>query len=334
MTLRKPIATYCIFLGCLFLNTGCSNSTTVKESASKKSDMFENWNHRIQRFNDDVDEAILKPIAKEYLSVTSKEVETGVTNFFNNIDDIGVSVNDLLQFKLVQSGMDVSRFIVNTTAGVLGVMDVAQLIDLPKHNEDFGQTLGVWGIPAGDYLILPFFGPSTTRDTFGRLGDALLNPFNYTFLFGGGIAVSAATASLNAVDITNTRAMLMGTEKMVNEAATDRYSFIKNAYLQRREYLIHDGNVPADKDIDLLDEEDNLPNTSSIAPPSKQIPPVHLPIEKSQHSTTPFTAQPMPSNKNAVDMNTHAQPDKPQMPKAKPPIKNNYHHFLELSAPK
>jgi hypothetical protein len=92
--------------------------------------------------------------------------------------------------------------------------------------------------------------------------------------------------------------------------------------------------VPADKDIDLLDEEDNLPNTSSIAPPSKQIPPVHLPIEKSQHSTTPFTAQPMPSNKNAVDMNTHAQPDKPQMPKAKPPIKNNYHHFLELSAPR
>lgn len=262
---------------------------TVKETSAQKDDAFEGFNRSVHNFNESVDKAILKPLAKGYMSIAPEAVEKGVTNFFSNIEDIGVTVNDLLQFKITQSGMDASRFIVNTTAGGLGVVDVASMIDLPKHNEDFGQTLGFWGVPSGDFLMLPFVGPSSPRDMVGILGDALLNPFNYTFLFGGGLALSAGTAGLSALDVTNTRANLMGTEKMLNEAAgNDRYNFIKNAYQQRREYLIHDGNVESNDDIDLLDEEDLFqapkPSTPKLQPFSQiktdTLPPV---INKSRH---------------------------------------------------
>lgn len=297
MILRKIFTTTCVLF-----SVGCS-TTPVKEISSPKTDTFESLNRSIHSFNESLDSAILKPVAKGYMSIAPEFVEKGVTNFFNNIDDIGVTVNDLLQFKITQGGMDASRFIVNTTAGGLGLVDVANMIDLPKHNEDFGQTLGFWGVPAGDFLMLPFLGPSSPRDMAGMLGDALFNPFNYTFLFGGGIALSAGTAGLNALDVTNTRANLMGTEKMVNEAATDRYSFIKNAYQQRREYLIHDGNVPAEDDIDLMDEEDSLPTSKKlpIAPPSTS----KLLPKSSQLKTDGL-----------------------------PPVINNSRRFLELSAPK
>lgn len=295
MTLRKIFTiTYVLF------SVACSTTPVKKETTPpKNSDSFEDWNRGVLEFNEDLDAAILKPMAKGYMSITSDSVEKGVTNFFSNIDDIGVTVNDLLQFKMTQSGMDASRFIVNTTAGALGVFDVAEMIDLPKHNEDFGQTLGFWGVPAGDYLMLPFVGASSSRDAIGMLGDALLNPFNYTFLFGGGIAITAATTGVSTLDVTNTRANLMGTEKMVNEAATDRYSFIKNAYQQRREYLVHDGNVPAEDDIDLFDEEES---TTTPAP------------KNSFKPTSPISS-----------LNSSS---------GLPPVINNSRHFLELSAPK
>lgn len=281
MTLRKLFTTSCVIF-----SVACS-TTTVKETSAQKEDAFEGFNRSVHNFNESVDKTILKPLAKGYMSIAPEAVEKGVTNFFSNIEDIGVTVNDLLQFKITQSGMDASRFIVNTTAGGLGVVDVASMIDLPKHNEDFGQTLGFWGVPSGDFLMLPFVGPSSPRDMVGMLGDALLNPFNYTFLFGGGLALSAGTAGLSALDVTNTRANLMGTEKMINEAAgSDRYGFIKNAYEQRREYLIHDGNVDSGDDIDLLDEEESefKPTVSNLQSPSQiktdTLPPV---INKSRH---------------------------------------------------
>lgn len=286
MTLRKLFITSFVFF-----NVACSTTPV------KKEDAFEGFNRSVHDFNESVDKAILKPLAKGYMSVAPEAVEKGVTNFFSNVEDIGVTVNDLLQFKITQSGMDVSRFIVNTTAGGLGVVDVASMIDLPKHNEDFGQTLGFWGIPSGDFLMLPFVGPSSPRDMVGMLGDAMLNPFNYTFLFGGGVALSAGTAGLSALDVTNTRANLMGTEKMLNEAAgSDRYNFIKNAYEQRREYLIHDGNVDSSDDIDLLDEEDTS-----------------VPLSK----PTPSNLSSSQNTKNSL-----------------PPVINKSRHFLELSAPK
>lgn len=293
MTLRKIFTTTC-----LLFSVGCS-TTAIKESEPQKTaDKFEGFNRSVHSFNETLDANILKPLAKGYMWATPDVVEKGVTNFFSNINDIGVTVNDLLQFKMAQSGMDASRFIVNTTAGGLGVVDVASMIDLPKHNEDFGQTLGFWGVPAGDFLMLPFVGPSSPREVGGMLGDALLNPFSYTFLFGGGVAVTAATTGAKALDVTNTRATLMGTEKMINEAAGgDRYNFIKNAYQQRREYLVHDGNVPTKDDIDLLDEEESLEPTSK----------------------TPAASKLQPSSSPTDGL---------------PPVINNSRRFLELSAPK
>lgn len=300
MTLRKIFTTTCVLF-----SVACSTTPVKETSSSQKTDSFESWNRSIHSFNESMDSAILKPMAKGYMWAAPEFVEKGVTNFFNNIDDIGVTVNDLLQFKMAQSGMDASRFIVNTTAGGLGFVDVAEMIDLPKHNEDFGQTLGFWGIPAGDFLMLPFVGPSSPRDMVGMLGDALLNPFNYTFLFGGGIAVTAATTGASALDVTNTRANLMGTEKMINEAAgSDRYSFIKHAYEQRREYLVHDGNVPSDDDVDLLDEEESESPAPKTPPASKILPAPNL-RPSSQLKTGEL-----------------------------PPVINNSRHFLELSAPK
>ncbi|GDX84152.1 hypothetical protein LBMAG43_01940 [Methylococcaceae bacterium] len=293
MTLWKIFTTSFVFL-----SVAACSAKQVKETPAPKKDAFESFNRGMYSFNENLDKAILKPIAKGYMWATPDIVEKGVTNFFSNINDIGVTVNDLLQFKMTQSGMDASRFIVNTTAGGLGVVDVAQMVDLPKHNEDFGQTLGFWGVPAGNFLMLPFAGPSSPREMVGMLGDAMLNPFSYTFLFGGGVAVTAVSRGVNALDVTNTRATLMGTEKMINEAASDKYNFIKNAYQQRREYLLHDGNISNQDDIDLLDEDSNY-SAPALKKPS---------IQNIQ----------LFSPKNT----------------GLPPVINNSRRFLELSAPK
>jgi phospholipid-binding lipoprotein MlaA len=262
-------------------------------TGSDSNDIWQGWNRGTQSFNDDVDKAILKPLAKGYVAVTPTPVDEGVTNFFSNINDIGVTINDILQLKLLQSGMDLSRFVINTTAGVAGIFDVAKLVDLPKHNEDFGQTLGFWGVPAGPYLVLPFIGPSSPRDTVGLIGDALLNPLTYVSIFGG-VAGSAATGGANVLDVTDTRAGLMSTEKVVNEGAVNRYDFIKNAYQQHREYLVHDGNPPSN-DIDL--EDDDSSSSNKTAPSS---------------------------NSTATKTNSNT---------GSAPVINNSKHFLELSAP-
>ncbi len=229
---------------------GCASTATT---VSDQNDPWTGWNRGTQTFNDNLDKAILKPMAKGYQWITPEFVDEGITNFFSNINDIGVTFNDLLQFKLTQSGMDASRFLINTTAGVAGFIDVAKMIDLPKHREDFGQTLGFWGVPSGNYLVLPFFGPSSPRDTVGLVGDALFNPLTYVSVIGGA-AVNAATAGSRVLDVTDRRANLMTTEKIVDEGAVDRYDFIKNSYEQNRDYLIHDGNPPEENDPDLIDE--------------------------------------------------------------------------------
>jgi len=231
---------------------GCA--TTAKDP----QDPFENWNRDMQTFNDKLDDYVMKPVAKGYRWIMPSFADRGVTNFFSNINDIGVTLNDLFQFKISQTGMDGSRFIVNTTAGVGGLIDVAEMIDLPKHNEDFDQTMGVWGVPAGPYLVLPFFGPSSPRGVGGLIGDAAMNPISYLdsgFITGG-------LFSLNAVDL---RADNLSTERIATEAAVDRYAFFKSAYFQQREYLIHDGNMPEGEGADLLENEDDL-NKENPAP--------------------------------------------------------------------
>lgn len=232
-----------------------SACATTSNDSGHQDDPWQGWNKGTQSFNDSFDKNILKPVAKGYLNVTNNAVDEGVTNFFSNVNDVGVSINDILQFKLLQGGMDFSRFIINTTAGVGGIFDWASKVDLPKHDEDFGQTLGFWGIPSGPYLVLPFVGPSSPRDTVGLIGDALMDPITYVSIFGGFVG-SATSVGTSALDVTDHRAGVMTTEKVVDEATGgDRYEFLKSSYLQHREYQIYDGNPP--------DEEDPLDSDES-----------------------------------------------------------------------
>lgn len=185
----------------------------------------------------------MKPVAQGYQYVTPSFVDQGVTNFFSNVDDIGIVANNLLQFKLLQSGQDMGRLLVNTTLGLGGFVDVASKLDLPKHNEDLDQTLGAWGVPSGPYLVLPFLGPSTPRGVVGVAGDTAVNPINWinptTIPYGAGAA--------RTIDM---RADFLSATKIMDEASVDRYEFIRNAYFQQRNYLIHDGNPPLDEELE------------------------------------------------------------------------------------
>lgn len=231
-----------VAVGMMALFSGCA---TVKTPDAK--DPWESWNRSMQSFNDNLDDYLMKPVAKGYQWITPDFVDQGVSNFFSNIDDIGVVTNDFLQGKFLQSTQDSARFLVNTTAGVGGLVDVSSMIDLPKHNEDFDQTLGVWGVPTGPYLVLPFFGPSSPRGVAGLVGDAAMNPFTYVGFYLNpewlGAAVSVGAGALKVIDA---RANLLGMEKVASEAALDRYQFFRDAYLSNRNYLVNDGNVPED----------------------------------------------------------------------------------------
>lgn len=284
---------------------GCA-STTPPEN--KQADSLEGWNRGTYAFNDTLDKAVIKPIAKGYRKVTPQPVNESITNFFSNINDIGVAVNDLLQLKLLQGGMDLSRFLVNTTVGVGGFFDVAKKINLPKHNEDFGQTLGFWGVPSGTYLVLPFFGPSSPRDTVGLVGDALLNPLTYVSVFGGA-AANAATTGSKMLEVTDTRSDILSSEKVLDEAAVDRYDFIKNAYMQQREYLVHDGEPP-ETDIDELSLEEADFNETSTTGTETGVSGTGIPVTQGGYELG--------------DQNPNKGPA---------PVINNSRHLLELSAP-
>lgn len=249
------------FAGVALLGVLSGCATTGTDSR----DPLEGWNRGVQKFNDNLDKYAMKPVAEGYQWLMPSFADQAVTNFFSNIDDIGVTINDLLQFKLAQSGQDGARFLVNTVAGVGGLIDVADMIELPKHNEDFDQTLGVWGVPTGPYLVLPLFGPSSPRGVGGLIGDAAMNPITYVGFgvypgidSGLGSAINGGLFALNAID---QRADNLGTEKIATEAAVDRYEFFKNSYLQQRKYLVYDGNVPEEEngfEIDKELEEQNL----------------------------------------------------------------------------
>lgn len=232
--------------------TGCASTGT-----SDARDPWEGWNRSVQGFNDGLDDYFMKPISRGYQWITPSFMDRGITNFFNNVDDIAVIANDLLQFKLAQGGMDTGRFLINTTAGLAGFVDVASAVDLNKHNEDLDQTLGAWGVPSGPYLVLPLIGPSTPRGAVGLAGDTVSNPINWispgAYAFG--------TGTLKTID---TRADLLSASKIADEASVDRYEFIRNAYFQDRNYKIHDGNPPLEDDME--QELDNLEKLNGSVP--------------------------------------------------------------------
>ena len=240
--------------GAAVLLSGCA-TTPVADS----QDPWEGWNRKVQTFNDRFDDYLMKPVARGYRWITPSFVDTGVSNFFGNIGEVRVLINNALQGKLLMAGMDGARFLVNSTAGLGGLFDVASEIDLPRHKEDFDQTLGYWGVEPGPYLVLPFLGPSSPRGVFGLLGDTAMNPISYTGLYFTSAwtsrAVSGGLGALNAADL---RADNLENEKIASEAALDRYAFFRAAYISQRHYLVHDGNVPPEEEFNLDDLDETL----------------------------------------------------------------------------
>jgi phospholipid-binding lipoprotein MlaA len=214
------------------LLTGCA---TMPVGKPDPRDPWEKFNRKSFAFNDALDRAIAKPVAKAYKKVTPRVVRTGVSNVLNNLDTITTVVNDVLQGKVRQAGHDSGRFLLNTTLGLGGLFDPASAAGLENNDEDFGQTLGKWGVKSGPYLMLPILGPSTVRDTFGRIPDQFTYPVNY-------LADADARYAIRAVSFLDLRAGLLDLDAQL-ERSYDHYAFVRNAWLQRREFVVTDGNV-------------------------------------------------------------------------------------------
>lgn len=226
----------------------CLFPTVAEEEVDP--DPWEGFNRKIFVFNETLDEYIARPLAQGYQYVTPEPVDQSVSAFFSNLDDVLVIINDLGQLKFGQAASDTARFLINTTVGFFGFFDVATHIGLEKHNEDFGQTLGYWGVGTGPYLMLPFLGPSTVRDT-GGLGLELASGVSYLDL-GNNFKEEVALYTVKNIDI---RADLIASEGLISG---DRYTFIRSFYLQRREFLVNDGVVEDEfeDDFDIFDDED------------------------------------------------------------------------------
>jgi phospholipid-binding lipoprotein MlaA len=212
----------------------------------RASDPFERFNRAMYAFNRDMDSIVLKPVAEVYDTVLPVEMNEAITNFFSNLDDLVVMVNNLLQLKGEEAASDLGRVLLNTIVGFFGFADVATPHGLEKHYEDFGQTLGYWGIGSGPYLVLPLFGPSSLRDGVGLLVDKSFDPrMTRVDEVSSRNALYSATL-LNIVDV---RADMLGAEQMLDTAAVDGYSFLRDAYLQRREAFVRDGRLPDEPKI-------------------------------------------------------------------------------------
>ena len=207
-------------------------------------DPFQNLNEKTHNLNQSLDESIATPIAKIYRKVTPDFVEVGVTNFTDNIEDVNIALNNLLQGKIKDGFSDIFRFTINSTIGVLGFFDVASSMGLQKHSEDFGQTLAVWGVSDGPYIVLPVLGPSTLRDTLARIPEAFMTPLLL-------IDHDRTGYELTAIDLLDKRARFLGLESIV---IGDEYLFYRDAYFQSREFDIKDGLI--EDDFDDFDFED------------------------------------------------------------------------------
>ena len=209
-------------------------------------DPLEGFNRKIHGFNMFFDRWLLKPAAKGYRWIAPQPVELGVSNFFTNLGEVSNTLNSALQWKWAEAGKSSGRFLLNSTLGLAGLFDVARPIGLEKTDgEDFGQTMAAWGIGSGPYLVLPFLGPSTLRDTAARPVDYFSNPLNY-------VEEDSVRLGFTAMDIIHSRAELLKTEEL---ASGDFYIFVRDAYLQRRNFLINDGVVEDDFGDD-FDAED------------------------------------------------------------------------------
>lgn len=210
--------------------TGCATT------ANNPKDPYEGFNRAMFSVNEGID-VVVKPVAQGYDTVTPRLVKAGIGNFFGNIADIWTALNNFLQGKGQQGVSDLGRVLVNTTFGIAGLFDVASEMGYEKHSEDFGQTLGVWGVGDGSYWVLPVLGPRTTRDTFGVAVDMYADPIP-------AIDDIPVRNTLMGIRLIDKRASLLPADKVVEQAAFDKYNYIRDAYLQNRRSVIHDGNPP------------------------------------------------------------------------------------------
>ena len=199
---------------------------------------FQNINEKTHNLNQTLDLQVASPVARFYKRITPDFLEKGITNFTRNIEDLSIGINNILQGKFNEGLSDFSRFTLNTSIGLLGFIDIASDLGLTKHDEDFGQTLAVWGVPDGPYLVIPGLGPSTTRDTLAMIPDAFLTPLWL-------VDHDRTSYSLTAIDLIDTRARYLGLESVV---IGDEYLFYRDAYLQSRNFEIKDGEVEDDFD--------------------------------------------------------------------------------------
>ena len=203
-------------------------------------DPLEPMNRAIHTFNEELDRAVLKPVAEGYVAVMPGFARTGVRNFFGNLNDVTVLANDILQLKLEQGSRDFLRLAFNTTFGLFGLLDVASEMGLHKHDEDFGQTLGRWGVATGPYLVLPFMGPSNFRDTVGYAVDT-----RHTDLVRNHDHVATRNQALT-LRLVGRRADLLEAKRAMEAAALDPYEFSRDLYLERRRSQVYNGNPPPD----------------------------------------------------------------------------------------
>lgn len=254
MSIRK----LCLLVGVAALSSAC---TTMR--APSESDPLEGLNRSVDGFNQVVDKAVVKPLAQGYDKVTAPEVKLVIGNFFSNLDDISIAVNNLLQGKPKAAGSDITRFALNTTIGIVGLADVATELGFQKNDEDFGQTLGVWGVGSGPYLVLPLLGPSTLRDAPARFVDAPLDPmYHYDDV--------RVRNSLLVVGIVDKRARLLPATDLVERVALDQYAFVRDAYLKRRAIQIRDGAPdPSEQTYEDYDDEESRSEAPQAFPPFK-----------------------------------------------------------------
>ena len=275
-----------VYLSVIIWGTGCATVQSADVETSD-DDLLESMNRPMYRVNDFLDQTVAEPIADVYLEYMPKPIRNSISNFLDNVTYPNVILNDFLQGKGKQGLEDSGRFVVNSTFGLFGIWDMATHLGLEAHDEDFGQTLGVWGVDDTTYLVLPLIGPNSLRDA-PDLGVSTLT--NLLFYVSNPVAIP-----ITVLGLVDRRARVAGAVNFRNEAAVEPYLFTREAYLQRRNFLIHDGNPPVEDDEFLDEIFDDLERTDA---PSPQEETAGLPVSDKRkpqpagHAYTTLTSEP------------------------------------------
>ncbi|AMR80039.1 VacJ family lipoprotein [Cupriavidus nantongensis] len=309
MNAARPIRNLLATAAAAAALAGCATGPTANPK-----DPLEPFNREVSKINEDFDKGIMRPVAELYADYMPTPVQRAVENFFSNVSDVYSAVNNLLQGKPTRAAEDTMRVAMNTVLGIGGLIDIATPAGLPKYKEDFGQTLGVWGVPAGPYLVLPLFGPSTFRDTAGMLVDRQADPSAYFY------PVSLRN-SLVGVRIVAGRAQLLGASNLLEQAALDKYSFLRDSYLQRRQYLIYDGNPPGGEDDADADGAAPPATTDTGAAPATAPAPAPAPAPAVDGASAPAAEPPKPGAAGETQPEGQSMPLPPVLPGGLPGVR-------------